>query len=416
MSEREMISDWPVIGPEPGTIEGELCSADAAAIDALFESGLDPERIGEVDSPQRGRARAAAELLRLLECPVEPHAALADVAFHRVLQVRRATRDFREAELTEDDQIALDSWVMGGFDAERAPGALRERARRHEALAGLVTRCQGAGPDLADRTLEFIQAEINAEETRHNIVDAPQPRGRSIRLADLVSVAAVLLIGAGVLMPVLTAVRDQGRRAMCLSNLGGTATAMGIYAGSNRDSMPLSTASLGGGRWWEVGKPHSNSANLFTLARMDYTPLSMLACAGNPVAETGPVDPNARDWRSLEEISYSYQIMFGRERPLWGHGARTVVLADRSPVVLRSVRGEQFDPMANAPNHRSRGQHLLYNDGSSEWARSPMLENGDNIWLSRQVEIGIDLMAGRPIRPLTGREIPDAADDACLGP
>jgi hypothetical protein len=191
---------------------------------------------------------------------------------------------------------------------------------------------------------------------------------------------------------------------------------MSAYAGSNRDALPISYASLGGGKWWDVGKPHSNSANLFTLARAGYSELSSLACPGNPRAVTGPVPKGARDWRSLDEISYSYQIMFGRERPVWNGGVRTVVLADRSPVVPRSVRGEAFDPLANAKNHGGRGQHLLYNDGSAEWARTPVLKNGDNIWLNRALEVRIDFTSSRSIRPLTGTEIPDGADDACLGP
>jgi hypothetical protein len=395
-----------------------LLPQDAATIDALVEVGFDPERVGEPGSPERLRARAAAGVLGLLDCGAEVHGALADVAFHRVLQARRAALTMSEPELCEEDCSALDAWVMEGYDASRAPASLRERARRHQALAALVTAPTtfDAPDDLIERTLDRIHAEVASETSRLNLETARASSGLRVRLADLVSVAALILVGVGVLMPVMTAVREQGRRALCTSNLSGTAMAMGAYAGSNRDSLPLTTASLGGGKWWEVGKPHSNSANLFTLARTGYTPLANLACPGNPTAATGPIDAAAQDWRSLDEISYSYQIMFGRERPLWSVGKRAVVLADRSPVVPRSVRGEQFNPMDNAPNHRSRGQHLLFNDGTVEWASSPMLKSGDNIWLSRGLELGHDILAGRPLRPLNGTEIPDAADDACLGP
>jgi hypothetical protein len=94
-----------------------------------------------------------------------------------------------------------------------------------------------------------------------------------------------------------------------------------------------------------------------------------------------------------------------------------VVSADRSPVVLRAVRGQLMDPFANSPNHQGAGQHVLYNDGSAGWLRMPVLEAGDNIWLPRAVEIRLEQMTGRgPIQPLSGTEIPGGADDVFLGP
>src|SRR5690606_33034858 len=155
---------------------------------------------------------------------------------------------------------------------------------------------------------------------------AARRRGLGVRLADLASVAAVVLIGAGLVLPVLSAVREQARRAACLTNLGSTASAMSSYAHSNRDSLPMATASLGGGHWWDVGSPRSsNSANLYTLARDGYVTLATLACPGNPSAPTRVPSPDARDWRRLEEISYSYQIMFG-PRPAWNGPHRVVIL------------------------------------------------------------------------------------------
>ena len=303
---------------------------------------------------------------------------------------------------------------MHGYDASRVAPSLRERARRLEALAGLAT--DAAAPSdgtLIDRTLSRIDAfEEETSEARR--LPATRRRGLPIRLADLVSVAAVVLIGAGVVFPILGAFREQGRRALCNSNLGNTASALSAYAGANRDALPVTTASLGGGRWWDVGAPdHSNSANLYTLARDGYVNLATLACPGNPSAPTRPASADARDWRRLEEVSYSYQIMFG-PRPAWNGGGRVVVLADRSPVVLRAARHERPDPFANAPNHGGAGQHLLANDGAVSWADRPVLPSGDNIWLPRALEIRIRQTPG--VIPLSGRELPDGADDTCLGP
>jgi hypothetical protein len=41
--------------------------------------------------------------------------------------------------MTFEDDAALDAWVMNGYHAEKVPHSLRERARRHERLASMVT-------------------------------------------------------------------------------------------------------------------------------------------------------------------------------------------------------------------------------------------------------------------------------------
>lgn len=389
-----------------------LSSADAAALDALIDARLDPSRAVGGD-PER--IRRAAGLLHLLASGERPDPSLADATMARVLRARRyvAVAQGGTEALSPDDEAALESWIMHGYDASRVAPSLRERARRHERLANLATSASvDADGSIVDRTLARIQRfEDETSEARR--LPAARRRGLGVRLADLASVAAVVLIGAGLVLPVLSAVREQARRAACLTNLGSTASAMSSYAHSNRDSLPMATASLGGGHWWDVGSPRSsNSANLYTLARDGYVTLATLACPGNPSAPTRVPSPDARDWRRLEEISYSYQIMFG-PRPAWNGPHRVVILADRSPVVLRAVRGERPDPMANAPNHQGAGQHLLVNDASVSWAGSPVLPNGDNIWLPRHLEVRSGRIRGTG---LSGRELPAGPDDTCLGP
>lgn len=401
-----------------------LSELDEAALEALVEAGFEPSRVIE---PLRERAGRVASLLALTRGPVPAmEQALVDVTMARVMRTPAPVTSYLDtrdgpARLAPDDDEALDAWVMSGFDTARVPEPFRERARRHESLAGLVTgRIDHVGPELADRTLARIQAESDRERRNLDIRTARDRRmPGGLRLTDLVSVAAALAIGAALVWPVLASFREQARRVQCLANLGNTGRGMETYAASNRDALPLVTASLGGRPWWEVGASdaHSNSANLFSLARSGYVSLASLACPGNPYAPTVVSGPEVRDWRSLEEVSYSYQIMFGRERPMWNAPVRTVVLADRSPVVLRAVRGEPIDPMANAPNHGSQGQHVLFNDGVVEWLRTPVLPGGDNIWLPRAIERRLEEMRrGLPAGSLSGTETPAGVDDAFLGP
>jgi hypothetical protein len=392
----------------------DLSVKDAAALDALMESGLNAS--GVPANVERRRVSRILSLLGLLRAGRGADPALVDVTLARIARYGETPITSADPVLTEDDQEAFDALVMSGFDAARVPATLRDRARKQEALLGVLRAPTViGGEELLERTLAKVQDHISSGEDRLKLETVRARRSSGLRLADLVSVAAVILIGFGVLFPVLTSMREQSRRALCKSNLGATALGMSTYAGANKDALPVNTASLApGGTWWDVGNTHSsNSSNLYTLARAGYVPLADLACPGNPAAPTAKVVADAQDWRKLEEVSYSYQIMFG-PHPVWRSAGPAVILADRSPVVLRAIRGEAVDPCSNAPNHACEGQHLLRTDGTVTWATSPILPNGDNIWLPRAIEVRLQQLMGKA--PLRGNETPSSADDTFLGP
>lgn len=383
-----------------------LSPADAAALDALAEHGLDPATLG---------ASPVGRLLSLLGTPAagEDAPLLVDAAFVRAL---RSAED-GPAALTSRDAEALDSWVMHGYDASRTPAALRDRARRHEALATLVTSAgtPSVSSDLTDRTLTAVQAAIAADEDRMQLRPSVWSR---FRMADGVAAAAMLLIAVSVALPAMSSMRSRQQTLACAGNMQATASAMGLYAGANAEALPMATAGMSG-RWLDVGTTpdRSNSANLFTLVRTGHSTLDTLACGGNPSAVHGSPAPGQLDWRSLPEVSYSYQVMLG-DRPGWRTdrlGQSTVVLADRSPVVIRSVTHRTIDPFAGSPNHAERGQHMLANDGSSRWTGSPVLENGDNIWLPRAVEQALEALLHRQ-GLIQGTERPQGPGDVFLGP
>lgn len=420
MNEHPDHHDHTPTPPEPG--QPVLSPADARALDALIEAGLDAARVNP--GAERARVRKVSSLLNLLAVRSSRDSALVDVTLARILQTEGLGAGIADEAMVFDDEAALDAWVMNGYQSDRVPGSLRERARRHERLASMVTRVEGVAGDsesLVERTLARVQDSIDSEEVGMRIETERMRLGSGIRLADLISVAAVLLIAAAVVWPVVNNIRDKSRQYACLGNMGSSARAFGSYALSNRDSLPVVNASLGGGTWWNVGdhKSRSNSANLFQLTKSGYARLADLACPGNPSAPTGEVRPDATDWRNLDEVSYSYRIMFGEQQPRWQPTAdnRVVIMSDRSPVVLKSIRGEPVSPLADSMNHRSQGQHILFSDGSAKFYDTPVLENGDNIWLPRFIERKIGELTGKPLPPpLNGQETPDGMDDAFVGP
>ncbi|MFG0305842.1 MAG: hypothetical protein ACF8Q5_06475 [Phycisphaerales bacterium JB040] len=391
-----------------------LDPASAAAVDALFEHGLAP---GADHPPPIGPLLAALGTPLAAEDP-----ALIDLTN---LRARRRPAPVRDdlRELSPADQEALEALAREHFEPGRVPRSLRARAEKHLALASVATTPVPGedATDLVSRTLRRIDQELDARATRFQIETHRRPGG--LRLADIVSVAAVVLIASSIVVPVFSAMRFQSTRAGCDANMLATASAMGLYAGSYNGALPAQTAGFGGaggagGSWMNVGNPkHSNSANLYTLVTTNHARLDELACPGNRAAPTVRTDPEARDWQDLEEISYSYQIVTGFH-PTWKStpdGRTPVILADRSPVIPRAAAGELINPWENSPNHHRRGQHVLRTDGSSDWNTEAWPTGEDNIWLPRHIEAAIGELRQRH-GLIQGNELPEDPTDTFLAP
>ncbi|NUQ67365.1 MAG: hypothetical protein HUU18_03665 [Phycisphaerales bacterium] len=389
-----------------------LSPDDARALDALIDASF---VLDAVPTALRERASRVASLLGLLDAGPAP------VHETRLAESILARIDAASSplELHPDDQDALDAYVAAGFQTQKVAASLRPRAQAIEALGSLIaeTPAPAGRADLAERTFSRV---LNAARP------APIPIGRAttsrFRMADLVSVAAMLLIGVSLLWPMIAAGRDRAQRLACASNFGTVASALGVYANDFSDALPTATASFGGS-WIEVGKDptRSNSANLFTLARADYASIESLTCPGYEKACRKVNCRKVMDWPQLDAVSYSYQVMGPRPRLRHTMDATAPILSDRSPVVLRAVAGQVIYPNENSPNHGGKGQGVLRNDGSLVWLSTPHLEK-DNIWLPAIIEQALVVAQDQLARTgkvqgftLIGNELP-ADQDAFLAP
>jgi hypothetical protein len=409
--------------------DASLHAADSAAIDALFDASF---QIHATPSEHRPRADAAARLLSVLRAGASP-ARTDDLLIHatlsRVARARRAGPAMPaafsaddSATLTPDDAEALDALIAADYAVARVPDAMRPRATRVAELLGVLDTPQpaSAGTDhaLIRRTIDLVQRAVDDQERRLTLdLEAQRAGFRRPRLSDIIAVAAMLFIAVAVLGPTLGFVREQQRRTACQSNMLAAGLGFGLYAGDNKDSLPMASASLAGTPWWFVGQPdRSNSANLYTITRTGYVNINSLACAGNEHA-ANESDPTRHDWKQFDNVSYSFQNLFAAQRPLWNGSVRSVVLSDRSPVVVRAFHGQFINPFANSLNHNERGQNILFNDGSVIWRTTPMCESGDNLWLPRDIEQRLSRKARATVaEPLKGVESPTSSDDAFVGP
>ncbi len=394
----------------------DLCVQDARALEALCEAGFDCARVPD---ELRQRAERCAAVLGLLGCGPTPtlDESLIDATLVRVAW---ASREQVEIDMAPRDEDALEALVAAGFDPAKCPSGVRERAAKHAAvLSSLDVSLSSTDREtLVRHTLAAVQANIESGESRLRMDPAEGRSRMSFRWADMISVAALLLIASAVIAPMVNAVRGMSHQSGCEAGLATAFNGFSSYANDYRESLPLASASLAGSQWMDIGHPeHSNSANLFTLLREKYAQSGDLACPGNASAYRGKPAQGMMDWTCSDAISYSYQNQFAPERVNWKQPKPFVILADRSPVIARVLRHEWFNPVANSDNHQGRGQKVLVSNGSVVWMRTPVTAEGDNIWLPKPFE---DLVAKlqNPTRaePLHGNESPAGKMDVFLTP
>ncbi len=401
---------------EQPTSQPQINDADKAAVDQVFEQGFDPA------SSDAGHTAHLRRLLDVLNAPVSEEKYRENrIDLIELLAQRAQAENPAGGVLGTTDIDAVDAFVEYGYDASAVPAELQGKAQRLESIGALLTSGAESGvvdrDDLIISTLGRVQSHIDEERAAMSIQGQ---RGFQLpaRWADLVSIAAMFLLAASVIMPIMSGLRSTNQRAICFNNLNETANAFGLYTNANRDMLPMATAGFGP-TWMDVGTTpeRSNSSNLYTLVRNNFAGLNDLACPTNPNAAIGDADPDAWDWDSLDEISYSYRIMprGGMRATVPEQPVRVVLLADRSPVILRVKRNQPVIPEENSPNHSGRGQHMLMLDGSARWAETPVIDSRDNMWLPRPIETLIHNERAR-LGIISGNEQPDGPTDAFVGP
>lgn len=394
-----------------------LSPDDAGAIDAIFD---------RVSNAQPERVEAAENFLSLIAHRSAPEVdrSLVDATLARVARVRRIGQ--AEAVFGEADSAAIDALVGAQFDASGVPAL---HAQRAGAAAALLNRLSNAGETsvasgraaLIAATLSRVDASEAEIQRKYRLVPDLPVFQRRFQFGDLVGVAAALLLGVSVIWPMLNEVRASAQRTACQANLASVGAAFGAYANEYSDSLPLASPSNGGNRWCDIGTQpeRSNAANLFTLVRTGYSGLEPMACSTSPsrCRTQEAVAPSKMDWRSSDDVSYSFQIQFGRAgQARLSASSGAVLVSDRSPVIVRALRGELIDPFANSMNHAGAGQNVLLADGVVQWIKSPVLTSGDNIWLPRSTEMLLNRSSeaakGEQIR---GNETPES-QDVFVGP
>lgn len=275
--------------------------------------------------------------------------------------------------LSNDDQRLLDRLIDNGFDRDALGALSDDESRRVETLMNLFGLMddypvEDADSSLIHATMLRIDREVDSERDRMRVESRPDDRRRwamPFRLPDLITVAAVLLIGTSIIVPVLGAMNRSSIDRGCANNLRAMGEAFHAYTTDFNGAMPTSRASIAPDIGWEQVR---NLLNLTPMFEGGYCEHKHCSCPGHQAHdEFGP--------------SYSYQLPGSGQAVRWQTGPRTVILGDRNPLI-DAARAGRFDvpPLSISINHRGRGQNVLQSDNAIEWLTEPTIGQ-DNIWL-----------------------------------
>ena len=214
-----------------------------------------------------------------------------------------------DAVLAAREAHGVSPWVG---PKRRPPGPLPThdpaRLERLDRLMALLDTAaapdESATPpaDLAQRAMERVREARQRERFAQQVeMLSAGPRGMGISFRQFAAAAAVFLLAATLLLPVLAQNLAEARRVACLNNLGTLGEGLGQYAAANAGFMPrLSLADLfpslttsddedaprramprldlrDGDPATTVGR---NIQHVYLLVRGGFTPASALTCPG----------------------------------------------------------------------------------------------------------------------------------------
>jgi len=328
----------------------------------------------------------------------------------------RDTTPAGEATLSDADAAVLDAILEArarGASAGPLPPGSAERAERVGQVLTLLDAADvdEAPADLTERTMEAVVAARQRQRFARQVEMLAEPR-RSIGVSwrRAAAVAAVFLIAFSLVAPVLDQNKKHGQQLADRAALMTAGSAFQRYAVDHDGMMPRGQTSAGT-PWNAVGSPNvqpigpirSNSAHLYILVRDRYLTADQLASPTNPhTPAPGVMTPQHRDWLSPQAVPYSYQNQSTAAPIPLRANPRLAILANKNPLFVVDDHGRVvFNPSAQLDRaslaHGGRGQNVLFADGSVTWTVSPVMKDGDNLWVITGV------------RHYQGTEAPDEA-------
>lgn len=298
-----------------------------------------------------------------------------------------------------------------------------------------------------------------------NVNSYSHTRRYALTLTEVLVVLGIvlfLIILFAIMLPYMRSRPYGSRRTYCAANLKGTGNGFATYATANNDWYPIpahmpayadevgrvtyAPGKIGTKRGTE-GQPDagqttdqdaavSTTRAFWTLIRLGYSSPRSFICPSStdePNDEANPQD--FWDFRKYSEISYGYQVPFGKMgKPSPSVDQDMALAADKGPFSAALEAGKPHPGMPkmtsksppddwvpwNSPNHDGEGQNVIYNDAHVDFVMTPLAGcNKDNIYTRwSQADAGKDEneLARVQGTPPTGIETPWGETDSLIYP
>ena len=291
------------------------------------------------------------------------------------------TDGFEHLKLSKADAEMLDRLVDVGFEIDELEYLTPEGKQRAQSiLATLGILNAYPVEDASDTLIHATLARIDQYETKRTArlqIHSPElettKRGFRIRMPDLMSVAAMVLIAVSVFLMINKGAREQSFQTECASNMAMVGRGLVSYALDNEGEMPTTSVASLGSLFGGV-TPQRTDTEL--LAKEGYCEHNHLHCPGH----------------GRESSGFSYQ---NQSAEMWNNirsqGRLFIIIADRNPILNDLLEGGKPDPLTPSGNHGSLGQNHLRDDGSTPISAAAPVVGGDMIWILDGKKRGIDI-------------------------
>jgi prepilin-type N-terminal cleavage/methylation domain-containing protein/prepilin-type processing-associated H-X9-DG protein len=174
-------------------------------------------------------------------------------------------------------------------------------------------------------------------------------------LIELLVVIAIIGILAAMLLPALSAAREKGRRAVCLSNLKQVALGIAMYSDNSGGSGAMP--------WGGPTPTTPQLAASYNLLSNVVTSARIFVCPSDSNAKPSTSYPLG--FGSGTNMSYSYCLGL-----IWQDQPDSIVAFDRMGTYGNAAytKGGKWVSTGGTPApHKDAGGNVLFNDGHAQW-------------------------------------------------
>ena len=224
---------------------------------------------------------------------------------------------------------------------------------------------------------------------------------------EAAAIAAGVFVFFSIFVPITRHMRADSWQTACQANLAKISQGFAQYAGDNKGFLPA-VATKAGSPWWKVGSAgqenQSNTRHLWLLVRNGYLEPEAFSCQGCRRGKTVRLDRTQVgklfDFPDRRYISYSFKLIYDPNKAIVPQKT-TPLMSDANPIFESYLntpdcllKGE-FEPVRvsekllriNSYNHRSKGQNIMFSDGTVRFTSQRIFDQNDDIFTVRDLTV-----------------------------